>query len=212
VAQATVKSVISKLLDKRGRISAADAEEHVPAEPGIYAIFVDRPGALPEPFCARLHEDERQEKLNLPIYVGRASKSLKKRLANQDLRGKGHSTFFRGIGAVLGKKPRQGSLVEKRNQRNYRFSEEDTEEIIRWIIRHIAIKWMVLDKADSTALEPGCIARLGPVFNTKHNPRPVAKLAELRRECKEIASSRWWTILDTSGSWHRRSWSLLCVG
>ena len=41
------------------------------------------------------------------IYIGIASQSLRKRL-NQELRAKGHGTFFRSIGAVLGYSPREG--------------------------------------------------------------------------------------------------------
>ena len=44
-------------------------------------------------------------------------KDLNKRMLKQELRSKGHGTFFRSIGAVLGFRPDKGSLnIKKINE------------------------------------------------------------------------------------------------
>ena len=66
------------------------------------------------------------------LYIGLASKSLNKRMLKQELRSKGHGTFFRSMGAVLGFRPDKGSLQHK-NKRNYKFNDENKIQIIQWI-------------------------------------------------------------------------------
>src|SRR5690348_2804311 len=69
--------------------AAVDVPTADPSGPGYYAIFVKEARALPSPYRERL----KQHSTTL-IYIGIAEKSLFKRLVEQDLRGKGHSTFF----------------------------------------------------------------------------------------------------------------------
>ena len=89
------------------------ARNQVPGVPGYYSIFVDVPDSLPEPFATRLNK-----KNTSLVYVGIATKSLAKRLIEQDLTHKNPSTVFRGLGALLGYRPIRGSLHGKKNQNN----------------------------------------------------------------------------------------------
>src|SRR4051812_37243154 len=119
---------IAETLEIAGKLfPVVTAHTVVPAEPGFYAIFVDEPESLPSPFDRYL-----REKNSRLIYTGVASRSLYERLIEQDLRHREASTFFRGIGAILGYRPPSGSLVGKGNQNNYEFSTADTATIDAW--------------------------------------------------------------------------------
>lgn len=131
----------------------------------------------------------RQRNTNL-IYVGKATVSLNTRLVDQDLRHKRASTFFRGIGSVLGFTPPVGSLINAKNNNNYKFSKEDTGTIISWINTNLQISWEVLDVEKVELHEPIIISTLCPLFNTNHNPIALAELAELRDKCRKIALKR----------------------
>lgn len=167
-----------------GPCRAQEAEIVVPGAPGIYAIFVDDADLLPLPFGDLLRN--RASRL---LYLGIASSSLKQRLVDQDLRHKQPSTFFRGLGAVLGFVPPRGSLLGRRNQKNYRFSRADTASIIGWINTHLSIGWLVTDSSLATT-EAEAIRAYRPLFNTTHNPERSPELAALRRLCRSAATTR----------------------
>jgi hypothetical protein len=177
--------VVACLEDDASLIAARDSEKSVPSIPGLYSIFVDDPDNLPSP----LGEYSKRRGSRL-IYVGKATKSLQDRLIKEDLRHMKASTFFRGIGAVLGFRPPKGSLVGKKNQNNYRFSDEDTKEIVRWIDNHLLVRWIALSPSDVEDYEPSAIRTLRPLLNTTHNPEAFRELATLRRECRSVALSR----------------------
>ena len=158
------------------------AETKAPASPGYYSIYVDSAASLPGAFAAHL-----ESRGSLLIYLGIATTSILARLIEQDLRHMRASTFFRGIGAVLGYRPPQGSLIGKKNRNNYRFVPADTRSIIRWIDDHLKVTWHEEDPAIA-ATEVAAIRHFAPLLNTTHNPRPLAELAELRAECRRIAS------------------------
>lgn len=165
------------------RISAEFADNLVPPRPGYYAIFIDRPDSLGQPFGQIL-----RSRRTCLIYTGIATRSLRQRLVNQDLRHKKPSTFFRGLGALLGFRPPMGSLVGKGNQDNYRFSPADTREIISWINEHLSVSWVDVVHA-YMVLEKDVINTLRPLMNTKSNPDRIPELAQLRDECRRIARS-----------------------
>lgn len=175
--------VLNYLSDSASAVPARDAEKSVLKVTGLYSIFVDDPGNLPCPFKEYLN------KRQLPmVYLGKAlDRGLRQRLVEEDLRGKNHSTFFRGIGAILGFLPPEGSLVEKSNQNNYKFIRDDTNRIIRWVNDHLSIRCIELDLSDIENYEPTAIRILRPPLNTKHNPEALPELARLRRRCREIA-------------------------
>ena len=165
-------------------ISAKAAGNNLPHKPGLYAIFIDDPHSLPEPFAAYL----KKQNMNL-IYVGKTTDSLFSRLFEQDFRHKSPSTFFRAIGPILGYRPPKGSLSGKANQNNYKFSPADTQAIIDWINEHLSIRYVVMPSGEATLLEPTAITTLTPLLNTQHNPHALPELKKLRDECRKIAAS-----------------------
>jgi len=162
-------------------ISATDAENRVPNNPGYYAIWIKRPSALHRQYFST-------QKTPALLYVGITTGSLRKRLFEQDLRHKSPATFFRGLGAVLGFRPQPGSLVGKRNKRNYKFSSADTNAIIEWINANISVRFVVAHLPDKM-LEKYAISSLNPPFNSTHNSHPLPCLKALRAQCREIANS-----------------------
>jgi hypothetical protein len=124
----------------------------------------------------------------LLLYIGIAKGSLFRRLVEQDLRHTGPSTFFRGLGAILGYRPQIGSLTRVSNKNNYKFNGADTDSIRRWINAHLSICW---HEASPALLENETVAigKYRPVLNTKHNPHAMTELAVLREECRRIARS-----------------------
>lgn len=159
----------------------AMAHNVVPAKPGFYSIFVDNAENVPKPFNQILCEKKTQL-----LYIGVASVSLYERLIEQDLRHKSPSTFFRGIGAILGFRPPVGSLVGKGNQNNYKFSLSDTTAIDDWNRNHLSVRFIVADTAAFPHAEKWAIVRNCPILNTVHNPGRVKELAELRNLCRSI--------------------------
>ena len=173
-----------KHLTESELVSATDAENRVPTNPGYYAIWIKNPSALPHQYFVG------QQNPTL-LYVGIAKKCLKERLVENDLRHKGDATFFRGLGAVLGFRPPAGSLVEKRNKNNYKFSDTDASAIIEWINTNISIRFIVDNSPTKKLekLEEYAINYLKPPFNSIHNPQPLPCLKKLRKECRAIANS-----------------------
>ena len=172
--------VLFELSEERELISLDRARNEIPKCQGLYSIFVDSADSVPSPFKEELKE--RNTKL---LYLGQASKSLEDRLVKQDLEG-GTSTFFRGIGAILGYRPPRGSLRGKSNQNNYRFSPRDKKKIMEWISLHLRARWC---ECDPNQLEQPSIERRAPLLNTTYNPRPFLPLATLREECRKYARS-----------------------
>jgi len=68
-------------------VSNIDVE--IPEVPGLYCLRIKEKAGLSEPFSTVL--EDRKHSI---IYIGIASQSLRKRL-NQEIRAKGHGTFFR---------------------------------------------------------------------------------------------------------------------
>lgn len=163
---------------------AADIDGDVPDRFGLYAIRVRKVETLPEPF--RSIAQARDSRL---IYLGEATgQTLRRRFLGNELRGHGHGTFFRSIGAVLGYRPPVGSLVGKANPRNYRFSPADTALIVDWINAHLEVSWTAF--ADGIhASEVTLIRKHTPLLNLRDNPRALPELSTLRAECCAIAGT-----------------------
>lgn len=172
---------IAEALEGAEPHAVATAHTVVPTEPGFYSILVDKPESMPSPFDRYLRE--KQTRL---IYIGVASRSLYGRLIEQDLRHQNPSTFFRGIGAILGYRPSAGSLVGKGNQNNYKFSKADTATIQDWCRQHLSVRFVVVDPAHHLNAEKYAIRRNCPILNTTHNPNCLSELAELRELCRLI--------------------------
>ncbi|XOV83807.1 MAG: GIY-YIG nuclease family protein [bacterium] len=158
---------------------ASDAEQVVPDKNGYYSIHLTTPEGLEDWVTNHIADH------NI-IYVSIATNSLYRRLTRQELRHKSPATFFRRLGAVLGYRPPPGSLVGKANQRNYRFTNNDTQSIIAWINENLAISWFV-DKMPSQTVERDLIGKLRLMTNIAGNPAPLPGLSELRSEFRAIA-------------------------
>lgn len=170
------------LLDPRKFRSAHGIDDEVPDQFGLYAIRVREIDALPEPYRAIARE--RGSDL---IYLGEATRrTLKKRFLGNELRGRGHGTFFRSLGAVLGYRPPAGSLIGKVNQRNYRFSAGDSAEVVKWINANLDVSWVAFEEGVHVA-EVALIRKTKPLLNLKDNPAALAELSELRAYCCAIA-------------------------
>lgn len=163
---------------------AANIEGEVTDRFGLYAIRVRRIEALPKPFRSIAHE--RDSRL---IYLGEATgKTLRRRFLRNELRGQGHGTFFRSLGAVLGYRPPVGSLVGEENPRNYRFSPADTARIVDWINAHIEVSWTPFSDGIHES-EVTLIRKHTPLLNLRDNPLALPELSALRAECCAIAGT-----------------------
>jgi hypothetical protein len=138
---------------------------------------------LPTPFD-RVSEER---KTNC-IYLGLASRSLRKRFLGNELRGHGHGTFFRSIGAVLGYTPEPGSLVARKNKRNYKFTGSDTSAIIDWLNENTIVNWIEYEDNGIHDVETQLIGIAKPLFNLSKNPRALSELKLLRAKCVAIAN------------------------
>lgn len=164
---------------------AHSAFNRVPGTFGYYSIFIDEERSMPAPFRTKIELSR-----NLLLYIGMAAKSsLHNRLLEQDLYGKSNSTFFRGIGAILGYRPPFGSLKNKSNQNNYKFSKDDSSKIREWNEQHLLVSWFVCEP--SLVTEMLLIKRSLPLLNSDHNPNRDSDLADRREECRRIARGGW---------------------
>lgn len=176
--------IASRLLARDAFRSASDVDGEVPDLPGLYAIRIKDASYLPSPYG----EAAVARGTDL-LYLGQATRrTLRRRFVDNELRGKGHGTFFRSIGAVLGYRPPVGSLIGKANPRNYRFSLADTDEIIDWINRHLEVSWVALDVDDIHQSEVALIRAHRPLLNLRDNPAAIPELSALRRACAVIAT------------------------
>ncbi len=174
-----------ELLDnlmKTHRLTPQQAEKSLPDRPGVYAIFVDKAESLSQPF-AEMQKGRETD----PIYIGKASGSIKKRCHDQDLRHKSAATFFRTIGAVLGYTPPRGSLIGARNKNNYKFSKADTFKIILWLDKHVTVSAIEISPEEIKTVEPAMIRTVMPLLNIQCNPQALPQLSDLRAKCRAIA-------------------------
>lgn len=176
--------LVSVLMNEKNFKPASIIDDLVPDKPGLYCIRVSNPQSLRQPFNKVLTE----RKHNI-VYIGIASQSLKKRFLGQELRARGHGTFFRSLGAILGYRPESGSLKNKKNQNNYTFSLANEKKIITWINQSILVNWVALE-GNLNGLEDDLIKEYLPLLNIAGNPGRFREVIELRDECKRIGRGR----------------------
>ena len=152
----------------------------VPDVPGLYCIKLRKGVHLPAKY-GKVREDG-------VIYIGKAD-NLRERLWEEELSHKRPATFFRGIGAVLGYLPPKGSLIGYANQYNYEFSAEDTDAVIKWMHRYLAVNWIQLEPSQIVNTEKDLIRMYQPMMNNTHNPNKNKALAAARKRCREYAKS-----------------------
>lgn len=155
----------------------------VPDAPGLYAIRIKFTHTLPEDF-----KNELNKRNDTLLYIGKATKSLKKRLWEEELHAMQPATFFRSIGAILGFLPPQGSLIGKKNKCNYKFSSHDKRKIIHWIEENLTINFVICEDCINY-VEKNLIKKLKPIVNIQNNPEPFKPLVELRKKCRNLANS-----------------------
>ncbi|WP_339873483.1 GIY-YIG nuclease family protein [Olleya marilimosa] len=169
------------LMNEKNFKSVSNSEHLIPDQPGLYSIRIKNKMILDNVFSNVL--TERNHNI---MYIGLASKSLQKRFLNQELRAKGHGTFFRSLGAVLGYIPEKGSLIGKSNQNNYKFSKKDEIKIIDWINENLLINWVTLSE-NLSEIENKLLKEYFPLLNIAGNPEALKEVRDLRNKCKEIA-------------------------
>lgn len=169
------------LMNEKNHKPAGTIQNAIPDNPGLYCIRIDYAHNLPEPFAAHL----KSRNHNI-LYIGIATTSLRQRLG-QELWAESHGTFFRGLGAVLGYRPPAGSLINKKNKKNYTFSAADEASIIKWINTHLLVNWVKFE-GDFEGVESALIKQYLPLLNTSKNPAKLKELAALREECRKIAN------------------------
>lgn len=170
------------LMHEKNFKSAGGIDNLVPHKSGLYCIRINDINKLPKPFSTLL--TDRKHDI---IYIGIAKENLNKRFLNQELRANGHGTFFRSIGALLGHQPPKGSLISKKNKRNYKFAAADEQKIIDWINRNLKVSWIEFSGAFET-LETELINKHRPLINIAKNPSALKELSELRKICVQIAN------------------------
>lgn len=147
--------------------------------PGFYCIKLSAGCSLPQRYQVHLSDTRL-------LYIGKAEgQTLLKRFYNQELNAKGHGTYFRSIGAVLGYRPEKGSLFTKKNKKNYTFSAKDEKEIIEWMHENLKVSWV--EYKGDFSVEQHLIAKYCPLLNNEHNPKKLQELKKDREECRRIA-------------------------
>ena len=152
----------------------------IPHAPGIYCIKLKETTSLPASYD---HIPE-----NRIIYIGISKSSLCDRLWEQELNHHKAATFFRSIGAALGYRPEKGSLFGKTTN-NYKFNDEDTNEIRKWMRDSLIVNWVKLSEDKLEKVENILIRKYRPIFNIKNNPDKNPDLENARKECLRIAKS-----------------------
>lgn len=149
---------------------------------GLYSLRLKSNSTLPDPFQTIL-----ESRAHPIIYFGKAEgQNLKGRL-EQELYARGHGTFYRSIGAVLGYLPEAGSLHGKANQNNYKFSKEDVKQISEWIETNLEI---AIFKTENLVLEKELIGILKPLLNHTHNPLSLPELRMVKKNCRATARNK----------------------
>ena len=177
-----VNEIVKKLINTPFlTINELEEGRKVPDSPGIYCIKI-RKGVLFQKDYGKIRE-------NGIIYIGKAESSLRTRLWEQELNHNGHATFFRSIGAMLGKRPPKGSLYGK-DSRNYEFDYTDTEFIKNWMKKSLLVNFIVLPIDKIKDVEDRLIKKYCPLVNIKGNPQKSKAIETVRKECVEIAQSK----------------------
>lgn len=176
-------TIEKELMNEKSFKSAAIIDDIVPDVRGLYCIRISDTKALPAPFDRII-----EERMHNIIYIGIATKSLKERFLNKELRAKGYGTFFRSIGAVLGYRPPKGSLKDKANKKNYKFSRSDKMNIIEWINNNLVVNWIEFN-GNLEEIETKLIQKYLPLLNIDKNPIKLKELADLRALCVKIANN-----------------------
>ena len=125
------------------------------------------------------------------VYIGIAPNTIRRRFWDNEINGRGHGTFFRSLGTVLGFMPERGSLRLHDNQNNYTFSSEDRSKITKWISDNLLVNFVPYiseDRKRFEKIERELIGEYKPLLNIVHNPNRSRRLEELREQCRKRAA------------------------
>lgn len=157
-------------------------EVAIPKRPGMYCIRIADIKSLPDEY----RETMSGRGHNI-LYIGQASKSLFERCWEQELHHKSAATFFRKVGAMLGYRPIEGSLIGHSNQNNFKFNPTDTDKIISWIESNLLVNMVECPSKILDSVESELIAKHKPLLNGTHNPVKLFILDRDMKECRRIA-------------------------
>jgi hypothetical protein len=179
----TIEPDVASALLTPGTLHAVEGlADAVPEGHGVYAVWAKDLDDLPEPF--RTAARERATRL---LFIGSATgRSLRRRMVHDELEGRGHGTFFRSIGVVLGYRPLVGSLVGSANHLDFGFETEDVIAITDWLRRHVEVSWVEVEDAPED-VAAGLIHEYTPLLNLRGNPEALPQLKELRKVAVMIA-------------------------
>ena len=173
----------SLLMDEKKYTQVRElTENEIPDKSGLYAIRITN-NTLPEEFSKILE----QRKHNI-LYIGISNDDLRQRLWREELHHENPATFFRSMGAILGYRPPINSLSLK--SRNYKFSPDDTNKIIKWMEENLIVNYICFNEETLGDIEESLIKKYIPLVNIKHNPCKSNELIKLRELCVNIARSK----------------------
>lgn len=174
------KEFAEQLIDESRFVSVDKGVSNAPECPGIYCIKINNKDILPDECKKALNELQH----NI-LYIG-VAENLQKRL-KQELYATGHGTFFRSIGAVLGFLPPKGSLLNKKNKNNYKFSPTDTDKIIEIMKENFIINYIETEFRNGE-LETKLIEQYKPIINIDKNPNKLYFVENRRGLCRKFAN------------------------
>ncbi len=172
-----LQAVEAELLERRFQPNEIPVHDR----PGIYALFVNEPAALPV--------------IGVPpsglLYLGMTASSLDIRNHFKHQQS-GFSTFRRSLGALLKPELRLQALPRApgssaTNVTSYRFQEDGEQRLTQWMAQHLTYSCVPLDK-DVEVVERALIRGLEPPLNLTGWSNPARKtLMALRAACRDEA-------------------------
>lgn len=174
------EDISKKLIDNNNFKRISQLNKKVLDMQGLYAIRLKEGSKLPSKYQTIL-----ESRGSMIIYIGKAEKTIGQRL-EQELEHKSPGTFFRSVGCVLGYLPIKGHLIGRVNQNNFKFSKNDTEEIINWLEKNTEVS-IVAFEGKFDLIEGKLIEKHTPLLNINKNPLRLRELIDDRKRCKDIA-------------------------
>lgn len=80
----------------------------------------------------------------------------------------------------------KGHLIGNVNQKNFRFSKEDTSNIINWLKENVEVG-IVEYEGEFDTKENELIEEYTPLLNIDKNPLKLQELIDDRKKCRNIA-------------------------
>ena len=150
--------------------------ETIPAEPGIYAVFLKTTGDVPEDWRDDLKHDKKL------LYIGRSKNErggLKGRLEMHFLKNNSTAdTFRRSLGLILKFRP------VKAGKSKWRFCDASEQRLTEWIEKNCKYIFCEADPDDAASDEIRLIVKHTPPLNIDCNPEKNKNLSKARKDAK----------------------------